>query len=123
METALKSVDGHAGFNIELKWDMELADGSRESHNAFELNLFVDTILKTVLEHGNKRKIVFSSFNPGWLTHDQSNFPKLFGEKPFWCFYVSAKKTPRRLFSKSTSIRPFPKPSLKVLKVSFLDVL
>ena len=65
LEAALNSVDGHAGFNIELKWDMELADGRRESHNAFELNLFVDTILKTVLEHGNKRKIVFSSFNPG----------------------------------------------------------
>ena len=68
LEKALQVVDSHAGFNIELKWDMELADGRRESHNAFELNLFVDTILQTVLAHGNKRKIVFSSFNPDICT-------------------------------------------------------
>jgi len=81
LEAALNSVDGHAGFNIELKWDMELADGRRESHNAFELNLFVDTILKTVLEHGNKRKIVFSSFNPDICTvvrYKQNKYPVLF---------------------------------------------
>jgi glycerophosphocholine phosphodiesterase GPCPD1 len=52
------------GFNVELKWDMEHRDGSRESHNAFEMNLFVDTVLKTVMEHAGVRKIVFSSFNP-----------------------------------------------------------
>ena len=68
LERALTVIDPHAGFNIELKWDMELEDGTRESHNAFELNLFVDTILATVLNHGNKRKIVFSSFNPDICT-------------------------------------------------------
>lgn len=81
LEKALQVVDSHAGFNIELKWDMELADGRRESHNAFELNLFVDTILQTVLAHGNKRKIVFSSFNPDICTvvrYKQNKYPVLF---------------------------------------------
>ena len=47
---------------------MELEDGRRESHNPLEVNLYVDAILETVLAHGNKRKIVFSSFNPDICT-------------------------------------------------------
>ena len=56
------------GFNIEIKWDMENMDGTRESHNAFEMNVFVDAILKTVLQNAKSRKIVFSSFNPDICT-------------------------------------------------------
>ena len=57
-----------AGFNIEVKWDMENMDGTRESHNAFEMNIFMDAILKTVLKHAKSRKIVFSTFNPDACT-------------------------------------------------------
>ena len=68
LERALAVIDPHVGFNIEVKWDMELLDGSRESHNAFEMNLFIDVILRTVLEHGETRKIFFSTFNPDICT-------------------------------------------------------
>lgn len=68
LEMALSVIDPHVGFNVEIKWDMELKDGTRESHHAFEMNLYMDTILKTVLEHGGARKIVFSSFNPDVCT-------------------------------------------------------
>ena len=61
---AMNEVDVSCGFNIEIKWDMALKDGSRECHNPFEMNLFMDTVLKTIISHGGKRKIVFSSFNP-----------------------------------------------------------
>ena len=57
-----------AGFNIEVKWDMENMDGTRESHNAFEMNIFMDAILKTVLKNAKSRKIVFSTFNPDVCT-------------------------------------------------------
>ena len=57
-----------AGFNIEIKWDMENMDGTRESHNAFEMNVFVDAILLTVLRNAKSRKIVFSTFNPDICT-------------------------------------------------------
>ena len=57
-----------AGFNIEVKWDMENMDGTRESHNAFEMNIFMDAILRTVLKHAKSRKIVFSTFNPDVCT-------------------------------------------------------
>ena len=56
------------GFNIEIKWDMENMDGTRESHNAFEMNVFVDAILLTVLRNAKSRKIVFSTFNPDICT-------------------------------------------------------
>ena len=68
LEHALATIDDHCGFNIDVKWDMELDDGSREFHQAFELNLFTDTILNTVLKHGGNRKILFSSFNPDICT-------------------------------------------------------
>ena len=57
-----------SGFNIEIKWDMENMDGTRESHNAFEMNVFVDAILLTVLRNAKSRKIVFSTFNPDICT-------------------------------------------------------
>ena len=68
LEKALRTVDTHGGFNIEIKWDMERKDGSRECHHAFELNSYIDTILQCVLTHGGARKIFFSSFNPDVCT-------------------------------------------------------
>ncbi len=47
---------------------MELSDGSRESVNPFEVNLYIDVILKCVLLHAGKRKIFFSTFNPDICT-------------------------------------------------------
>ena len=68
LEAALAAIDVHTGFNIEIKWDMELKDGSRESQHAFEMNLYMDAILTTVLQHGAARRIFFSSFNPDVCT-------------------------------------------------------
>merc|ERR1719266_2166545 len=80
LERALSVIDTHAGFNIEVKWDMENMDGTRESHNAFEMNIFMDAILKTVLKHAKSRKIVFSTFNPDACTvlrYKQNKYPVL----------------------------------------------
>ena len=46
LEEALNKIDESCGFNIELKWDMMLKDGSNECHFPFEINLFLDTVLK-----------------------------------------------------------------------------
>lgn len=81
LERALKTINPHGGFNIEIKWDMELKDGSRESHHAFELNKYIDVILKTVLTYGGSRKIFFSTFNPDVCTvvrSKQNKYPVLF---------------------------------------------
>ena len=46
LEKALKSVPYTCGFNIEVKWTMQLKDGSFELQHPFELNNFMDHILK-----------------------------------------------------------------------------
>jgi glycerophosphocholine phosphodiesterase GPCPD1 len=43
-------------------------DGSNECKVPFEINLFLDVVLRTVLRHSQKRKVVFSSFNPDVCT-------------------------------------------------------
>lgn len=68
LERALDVVEKHAGFNVEIKWDLELPNGQGECHNPFELNLFLDAIIRVVLTHAQGRKIVFSSFNPDVCT-------------------------------------------------------
>ena len=42
--------------------------GEEEQKHPMEMNLFIDQIIKTVLEHGHDRNIVFSSFNPDACT-------------------------------------------------------
>ena len=39
-------------------------NGEHQMENYFDLNKFVDTILKDVFEHHRDRRIVFSSFDP-----------------------------------------------------------
>ncbi|CAB0036518.1 unnamed protein product [Trichogramma brassicae] len=81
LEAALKELDQHVGFNIEIKWTMQLKDGTFELNHPFDLNLYLDIIIKTVLEHGGDRKVVFSSFNPdicAMLRFKQNKYPVVF---------------------------------------------
>jgi glycerophosphocholine phosphodiesterase GPCPD1 len=70
LQLVLEKIDPNCGFNIELKWDMLLKDGSNECQSPFEINSFIDIILEIV--HKSKkskyRKIVFSSFSPDVCT-------------------------------------------------------
>lgn len=45
-----------------------LQDGTYELYHPFELNLYIDTIMKPVLLYGGTRKIVFSCFHPDICT-------------------------------------------------------
>ncbi|XP_068621611.1 glycerophosphocholine phosphodiesterase GPCPD1-like [Battus philenor] len=81
LEDTLKSIDIHVGFNIELKWTMELNDGSFELNNPFDMNVYVDKVLEVVLKHAGERRIVFSCFNPDICTmvrNKQNKYPVMF---------------------------------------------
>ncbi|XP_050426352.1 glycerophosphocholine phosphodiesterase GPCPD1 [Adelges cooleyi] len=81
LEKAFTNVDVNVGFNVELKWTMELQDGSYELENPFDMNLFVDKILQTTFEHANTRSIVFSCFHPDvctMLRMKQNKYPVMF---------------------------------------------
>ncbi|CAK1549809.1 unnamed protein product [Leptosia nina] len=81
LEHTLKSLDEHVGFNIELKWTMELKDGTFELNNPFDMNTYVDKVLEVVLKYGSSRRIVFSCFNPDICTmvrYKQNKYPVMF---------------------------------------------
>lgn len=44
LEEAFKKLDEHVGFNVELKWTMELNDGTFELNNPFDMNTYVDKV-------------------------------------------------------------------------------
>ncbi|XP_011506592.1 PREDICTED: glycerophosphocholine phosphodiesterase GPCPD1-like [Ceratosolen solmsi marchali] len=81
LQTVLQELEQHVGCNIEIKWTMQLKDGTFELNHPFDLNLYLDIILKDVLEHGGDRKIVFSSFNPdicAMMRLKQNKYPVVF---------------------------------------------
>ncbi|XP_017875256.1 glycerophosphocholine phosphodiesterase GPCPD1-like isoform X2 [Ceratina calcarata] len=81
LQTVLQELEQHVGCNIEIKWTMQLKDGTFELNHPFDLNLYLDTILKVVLEYGGDRKIVFSSFNPdicAMIRLKQNKYPVVF---------------------------------------------
>ncbi|XP_063376134.1 glycerophosphocholine phosphodiesterase GPCPD1-like [Cydia fagiglandana] len=81
LELALNTIDSHVGFNVELKWTMELEDGTFELNNPFDMNIYVDKVLEIVLKNAGSRNIVFSCFNPDICTmvrNKQNKYPVMF---------------------------------------------
>ncbi|XP_063838804.1 glycerophosphocholine phosphodiesterase GPCPD1-like isoform X2 [Ostrinia nubilalis] len=81
LEDALKNIDLHVGFNVELKWTMEMDDGTFELNNPFDMNTYVDKVLEVVLKNAKQRRIVFSCFNPDICTmvrFKQNKYPVMF---------------------------------------------
>ncbi|XP_052128768.1 glycerophosphocholine phosphodiesterase GPCPD1 isoform X1 [Frankliniella occidentalis] len=81
LQQVLEALDPHVGFNIEIKWTMQLKDGTYELNHPFDINMYLDTVLTTVLQHGGSRKIVFSCFHPDICTMirlKQNKYPVMF---------------------------------------------
>uniref|UniRef100_A0A1L8DC78 GP-PDE domain-containing protein n=1 Tax=Nyssomyia neivai TaxID=330878 RepID=A0A1L8DC78_9DIPT len=78
---ALETIDPHVGFNVEVKWSMRYADGTWDINVTTDKNLYVDSILKVVLNHAADRRIVFSCFDPDictMLRFKQNLYPVMF---------------------------------------------
>jgi len=82
LEEMFRKLPESTGFNIEMKYPMLHESEEHEMDTyAVELNSFVDTVLKTVYDLGNKRNVIFSSFNPDiclLLSFKQPSIPILF---------------------------------------------
>ncbi|CAH1183717.1 unnamed protein product [Phaedon cochleariae] len=63
LQQCLEQLDPHTGFNIEIKWTMQLQDDTYELYHPTDLNLYLDVILDVVLRYGGERRIIFSCFN------------------------------------------------------------
>ncbi|XP_074144018.1 glycerophosphocholine phosphodiesterase GPCPD1 isoform X2 [Sminthopsis crassicaudata] len=83
LQMVLEALPENVGFNIEIKWICQQRDGIWDGNLSafFDMNMFLDIILKTVLEKSGNRRIIFSSFDPDVCTmirHKQNKYPVLF---------------------------------------------
>ncbi|KAF9103319.1 Glycerophosphocholine phosphodiesterase [Mortierella sp. GBA35] len=85
LKDTFETVPSHIGFNIEVKYPMlDEAEDANIPLYSFELNRFVDRVLKEVYDHDQThpdRNIIFSSFHPDiclLLNMKQPNYPVFF---------------------------------------------
>ncbi|XP_054831794.1 glycerophosphocholine phosphodiesterase GPCPD1 isoform X2 [Eublepharis macularius] len=83
LQTVLEAIPENVGFNIEIKWICQQRDGIWDGNLStyFDMNVFLDIILKTVLLKAGRRRIIFSSFDADICTmvrQKQNKYPILF---------------------------------------------
>uniref|UniRef100_A0A8D0KP85 Glycerophosphocholine phosphodiesterase GPCPD1 n=1 Tax=Salvator merianae TaxID=96440 RepID=A0A8D0KP85_SALMN len=83
LQTVLEAIPENVGFNIEIKWICQQRDGLWDGNLStyFDMNVFLDIILKTVLLKAGSRRIIFSSFDADICTmvrQKQNKYPILF---------------------------------------------
>lgn len=64
LRDCLQHIDPDVGFDIEVKYPLDLKVGGNEMDNFFERNLYVDTILREIFKYCGNRRILFSCFDP-----------------------------------------------------------
>ncbi|XP_064457256.1 glycerophosphocholine phosphodiesterase GPCPD1-like isoform X2 [Ornithodoros turicata] len=81
LQHVLEAVDPSVGFNVEIKCPMQLHDGTWEMDGNFDLNEYMDIVLKTLLDYSGNRYIILSCFHPDICTMirlKQNKYPLLF---------------------------------------------
>ncbi|GBL93344.1 Glycerophosphocholine phosphodiesterase GPCPD1 [Araneus ventricosus] len=81
LKHVLEAVDPRVGVNIEIKCPMQHHDGTWELDLRFELNRYIDVILRDILENAGNRYIILSCFHPDICTMvrlKQNKYPLLF---------------------------------------------
>ena len=66
LEHILEAVDTRCGFNVEIKYLMQRLDGSWDGvgDKLYDLNEYVDIILRVLFSHAKNRHIIISCFHP-----------------------------------------------------------
>ncbi|XP_053236688.1 glycerophosphocholine phosphodiesterase GPCPD1 isoform X1 [Podarcis raffonei] len=83
LQSVLETIPEEVGFNIEIKWICQQRDGLWDGNLStyFDMNLYLDILLKTVLLKAGRRRVIFSSFDADICTmvrHKQNKYPILF---------------------------------------------
>ncbi|EDV55407.1 glycerophosphocholine phosphodiesterase GPCPD1 [Drosophila erecta] len=81
LQDFFERVNLSTGFDIEIKWPQQKADGQFQSEQTLDKNLFVDRILAVVRRHGCGRLNVIKSFDAdlcSLLRFKQHMYPVLF---------------------------------------------
>uniref|UniRef100_A0A1A9W3P0 GP-PDE domain-containing protein n=1 Tax=Glossina brevipalpis TaxID=37001 RepID=A0A1A9W3P0_9MUSC len=80
-EDFLTKVNKSLGFDIEIKWPQQLKNGSWESRQTIDENLYIDRILEVMLRHGCGRFSFFSCLDADIgtiLRYKQNMYPIMF---------------------------------------------
>ncbi|XP_030374762.1 glycerophosphocholine phosphodiesterase GPCPD1 [Scaptodrosophila lebanonensis] len=81
LQDFFERVNQSVGFDIEIKWPQQRANGEFESDQTIDKNLFVDRILEVVQQHGCGRLNIIKSFDADICTMlrlKQNMYPVLF---------------------------------------------
>ncbi|XP_077527185.1 glycerophosphocholine phosphodiesterase GPCPD1-like [Haemaphysalis longicornis] len=81
LQHVLDAVEPSVGFNVEIKCPMQFRDGTWEVDLNFDINQYVDVILRTLLDYSGERYIILSCFHPDICTMlrlKQNKYPLLF---------------------------------------------
>ncbi|XP_030052158.1 glycerophosphocholine phosphodiesterase GPCPD1 isoform X1 [Microcaecilia unicolor] len=83
LQVVLEALPEDVGFNIEIKWLSQQRDGIWDGNLStyFDMNRYLDIILKTILQNAGKRRIIISSFDADVCTmvrRKQNKYPVLF---------------------------------------------
>ncbi|EUB59355.1 Putative glycerophosphodiester phosphodiesterase [Echinococcus granulosus] len=93
LRDCLQHIDPDVGFDIEIKYPMDLKVGGSEMDNFFERNLYVDTILREIFKYAGNRRILLSCFDPdtcAMLQVKQIRFPVF--QLGFWPDYSDIRQ-------------------------------
>ncbi|XP_072016732.1 glycerophosphocholine phosphodiesterase GPCPD1-like isoform X2 [Amphiura filiformis] len=67
LQFALEGVDLDLGFLVEVKYPMDIVEGSKEmphEKHPLERNTLVDAIINILMKYGGKRRIILCAFDP-----------------------------------------------------------
>lgn len=81
LQQCLETLDVSCGFNIEIKWTMQLNNDSFELVHPMDINMYLDTIIDVAMRYGGTRKMIFSCFNPdvcSMIRLKQNKYPVMF---------------------------------------------
>uniref|UniRef100_A0A1B0FEH8 GP-PDE domain-containing protein n=1 Tax=Glossina morsitans morsitans TaxID=37546 RepID=A0A1B0FEH8_GLOMM len=90
LKDILEALPKTLGLDVEIKWPQTRKCGNLEAEQTIDKNFFVDEVLKTIIDKGCGRPLIFSSFDPDICTmfrYKQNIFPVLFltmGETKKW---------------------------------------
>ena len=77
----LEYVPAKVGLNIEIKYPTEIQHSALRALPEFEMNAYIDVILKVVFDYAGPRRIIFSCFDPDvcvMLRAKQARYPVFF---------------------------------------------
>uniref|UniRef100_A0A1A9W3F8 GP-PDE domain-containing protein n=1 Tax=Glossina brevipalpis TaxID=37001 RepID=A0A1A9W3F8_9MUSC len=90
LRDVLEALPKTLGIDVEIKWPQRRKCGNVEAEQTIDKNFFVDEVLKTIIDKGCGRPLIFSSFDPDICTmfrYKQNIFPVMFlsmGETKKW---------------------------------------